>query len=370
MPKARLSGELDFSAFPPNTITTYHKTICLACVADVFTKLLGLAAKKTALEMKGYTPSVEELTAATAVRPYFEPGETDTHCPYCDSSEKKHAVLTAHCVEGGKATDVPRRKLIASLPKEYAVVEEKSTHDEAFFTWLEKMAKMNAEDEFWLRDVTKAYLERLLPKEDWDKVFAEVYTARRSSRLEEGWEIDNRRLFLSPPIYWETVAVQYVISRSQMGGGVTFEGRMTLHELVNALRFSGYLRHIGVHAHNPADVLEALMHHLAGGDGGVKMYYVVDRRDFLGKLDELKIAEPKTKPAPTQNAEAAKGDAPPKKTAPAKKTTSGKNAAPAKKSTSAKAAKTAKKTASAKKSPVPKKPAANKAKPAPKRKKS
>lgn len=293
MPKQDI---LDFSAFPHNTVTTFERTLCLACVADAFTKLLGVPAKKTVQEMKGYTPAVEELTGAALVRPYFLPAEDKAHCPYCDSSSRKHAVIKTYCIEGGKATDSARKKLIGELPVaqgQFLVLEGKSSHDEAFFTWLEKMARLDSEDEKWIRDVTKGFLERKMPKTDWDEVFSGIYMIRRSARLDEGWEVDARRLFLAPALYWETVAVQYIVSRSHHGGGQTFEGRLTLQELVSRLRHSGYLRGIGVGTHNPGDVFEALMHHLAGGDGGVKMHYVVDRRDFLSKLKELKIAEPK-----------------------------------------------------------------------------
>ncbi|MBL8179886.1 MAG: hypothetical protein JNK48_34720 [Bryobacterales bacterium] len=289
---------LDFSAFPPNTVTPFRRTLCLACVADVFTKLLGIPAKKTVTEMRGYTPALEELTGSELVRPYFLAADAKAHCPYCDSSTRKHSVLTTYCVEGGRATDAARRKLVAGLTSQgegFAVLEAKSTHDEAFFTWLEKMAKLDSNDERWIRHVTQGFLERKHPRTDWDEVFEGIYMIRRSARLEEGWEVDARRLFLAPELYWETVAVQYIVSRSHHGGGQTFEGRLTLQELVSRLRHSGYLRAVGITMHSPGDVFEALMHHLAGGDGGVKMHYVVDRRDFLEKLKELRIAEPRKK---------------------------------------------------------------------------
>ena len=333
----------DFSGFPPNTVNSSQRTVCLACVADVFTKVLGIPAKKTAQEMKGYTPAVEEVTGNSLTRPYFAPTEDKAHCPYCDSTNRKHAVLTIYRMEGGKTTDAARRKLLTALPVaqgQYVQLEAKSTHDEAFFTWLEKMARLDSEDEHWIRNVTRAFLERKLPRVDWVEVISDIYMVRRSARLEEGWEIDARRLFLAPPLYWETVAVQYIVSRSHHGGGQTFEGRLTLQELVNRLRHSGYLRSIGVAAGNPADVLEALMHHLAGGAGGVKMYYLVDRRDFLEKLKDLKIAEPKAvkkTPSPTKSK-----PAPAKKVA-AKAKPVAKKKAPGKKSTAKKAAQKKKK---------------------------
>lgn len=288
----------DFSHFPPNTVTTFERTICLACVADVFTKLLGVAAKKTAQEMKSYTPSPAELTASTIDRPYFQPAEAKAHCPYCDSISKRHAVLTTYCIEGGRATDSARLALLKSLPVskgQFAVVEEKASHNSTFFSWLEKMARVEEEEEAWLRNVSRAFLARKLPQVDWEDVFRQTLVLRRSMRLHEGWEIDNKRLFVAPNLYWEIIAVQYLVSRSHHGGGHTLEGRFTLPELIQLLKHSGYLRAIGVHAHNHSDILEALTHHLAGGDGGVKMYYLIDRRNFLAALKELKITEPKAK---------------------------------------------------------------------------
>jgi hypothetical protein len=36
--------ELDFSGFPPGTVTEYTTLVCLACIFDIFTKQIGLAA--------------------------------------------------------------------------------------------------------------------------------------------------------------------------------------------------------------------------------------------------------------------------------------------------------------------------------------
>lgn len=297
MAKAKGFEEIDIAAFPHNTVTRFAKTLCLSCVADTFTKLLGMAPRTALQEMKSYTPSAAELTSHSATRPYFEPAEPDARCPYCEAASTRHARLLAYRIEGGKATDGPRRKLIGSLPEgEFAVIEEKSTQDEAFVDWLTRMAQLDQADEEWLRKITQAYLERKLPKENWQEVLSGVWTARRSVRLEEGWEVDNRRLFLSTPLYAEAMVVQYLVSRSQHGGGLTIEGRLTLPELVLRLRHMGFLRAHGISAHSPGDVLEALMHLLAG-DGGVKLYYVVDRRDFLEKLSAIKPAPPPAKKA-------------------------------------------------------------------------
>lgn len=297
MAQAAVAEPPDFSSFPPNTVTPFERAVCLACVSGVFTRVLGLTARKAAQEMKSYTPTVQELTSHTPVRPYFLPAGPKAHCPYCDSSNRRLARILAYRIEGGRATDRPRRELVKALMDtkgSFTVLEERHSHDEAFFSWLERMASLRPDQEGWIPAVTEAFLERKLPKENWREVFEQVHTIRRSIRLEGGWEIDNRRLFLAAPLYYEAMAVQYILSRSRMSGGLTFEGRLTLPELVRKLRLSGYLRLCGIEAHSPADILEELTHHLAGGDGGVKMYYLVDRRDFLNKLKALPMgAKPK-----------------------------------------------------------------------------
>jgi hypothetical protein len=83
--------------------------------------------------------------------------------------------------------------------------------------------------------------------------------------------------------------IQYLLSRSHKAGGQTFEGRLTLQELFHRLRHGGYLRRVGIGASNAADALEQLVE-IYGGEGRVKFHYVVDRREFLARLADLKGA--------------------------------------------------------------------------------
>jgi hypothetical protein len=128
------------------------------------------------------------------------------------------------------------------------------------------------------------------PKVDWQNEFRAVRFVRRSRQLEEGWQAEGTRLYLSPMLFDEVLLMQYLLSRSHKSGGLTFEGRKTLPELVLRLKHSGYLRHHEVSARDTGDVLEQLLDHLSGGDASVKFHYIVDRRDFLEKLAALKDA--------------------------------------------------------------------------------
>ena len=52
------------------------------------------------------------------MRPFFDSDEKHPRCPYCDAAKRWHARLDTHCIEGGKTTDAPRRKLVKTLEKE------------------------------------------------------------------------------------------------------------------------------------------------------------------------------------------------------------------------------------------------------------
>jgi hypothetical protein len=280
--------ELDFNAFSPGTVSEYSTLVCLACIFDVFTKQLGLAPRTAYSEIKRHSPSAQELTAPKAMRPYFDSEEKNPRCPYCNSAKRWHARFDTYRIEGGKATDAARRALIKSLPKsedQFQVIETKSDRRTLLFEWLDTMGRnLDFEDEAWLIEATRAYLERVEPKTSWAEVFEGLRSVRRSQRLEEGWERERDRLFLAPALYNDALFIQYLVSRSHKHGGRTFEGRLTLIELVRRLRYSGHLLAQGITDRDQFDVLEKLVEHLTGGEGVVKLYYVVDRRDFLEKV--------------------------------------------------------------------------------------
>jgi hypothetical protein len=182
-------------------------------------------------------------------------------------------------------------KALPTSKGQYEFLDQKSTGREAFFQWLEHAgAAFDFEEYSALLAATKLYLERREPGVDWDAEFDGVRSVKRSRELEDGWKKEDGWLYLSAMIFDEVLAIQYLLSRSQRSGGITFEGRKTIHELVTRLRQSGYLRHVGVQTSDPGDVLEQLLDHLSGGDAALKFHYILDRRDFLDKLTVLKSA--------------------------------------------------------------------------------
>ncbi|HEV8426421.1 MAG TPA: hypothetical protein VGQ41_00805 [Pyrinomonadaceae bacterium] len=282
--------ELDFSDFPPGTVTEYTTLVCLACIFDIFTKQIGLAPRSAYSEIKRYSPTVEELTSRNAVRPFFDSEEKHPRCPYCNAAKRWHARLDTHCIEGGKATDAPRRKLVKTVEKkkdQFAILELKSNRRNAFFDWLDTLRiTLDLNEPAWMLEATKAYLERKAPKEDWVEVFEELRSVRPSSRLEDGWERDGARLFLAPPLYNESLLVQYLVSRSHEHGGRTLEGRLTLMELIRRMRKGGYLAAHSIEGVDQFEIFEKLLDEVAGS-GQLKLYYIVDRREFIEKVKSV-----------------------------------------------------------------------------------
>src|SRR6266576_3143993 len=196
--------EIDLTGFPSGTVTEFTTLVCLACIFDIFTKQLGLAPRTAFSEVKRHTPTIDELTSRTTTRPYFDSEEKHPHCPFCGSGKRWLARFDTYCIEGGKTTDAPRRALIKKLPQsgdQYLFIDKKSDSRAVFFEWLDTLSlNLDLNDETWLLDATRNYLERRDPKSNWAEIFADVRAVRRSSRIMEGWERDGARLFLAPQI--------------------------------------------------------------------------------------------------------------------------------------------------------------------------
>ncbi|MDX6693195.1 MAG: hypothetical protein QOF02_798 [Blastocatellia bacterium] len=288
MTAAAKKRELDFTAFPPNTVTEYSTLLCLACIFDLFTAQLGLAPRTAYSEIKRYAPTIDELTAPVRARPFFESADKHPRCPYCDSTKRWHARLDIYRIESGKATDAARRSLVKTLPKtdeQFQIIELKSDRRTVFFEWLDALGgRLDFESETWLIEATRAFLERVEPKTDWAEAFENLRAVRRSHRLAEGWERDGSRLFLAPALYDDALLVQYLVSRKHLTGGRTLEGRLTLVELIRRLRYSGHLKAQGITEGDQFETLEKIIEHLTGGEGALKLYYILDRRDFLDKV--------------------------------------------------------------------------------------
>lgn len=286
MAKAKGKAELELGGFPPGTVKRWRRYVCLACIFDIFTKQLKMAPRTAYTAVRGHTPSVEELTGANVTRPYLESEEKHPHCPHCGAAKTKLALFDVVRLEGSRTTTAPRKELLESLPRsegQFEVVEEKANRKELLFEWLDELGRrFDFEGDGWLMEAARAYLEKREPKTDWGGVFEGLRQVRRSIQQEEGWERVGTRLYLAPSLYSEVLLMQYLVSRSHMAGGRTFEGRLTISDLLGRLRRSGYLRQHEISG-DTGEVLEQLVEALDPGGESMKMVYVVDRRDFLEK---------------------------------------------------------------------------------------
>jgi hypothetical protein len=284
---------LDFGEFPAGSVTRHGVTLCLSCIFKLFTNQMGLAPRTAYNEIRRYAPTVEELTARAPARPFFRPtGEKSPHCPYCEAPKRWHARLGVYRVEGGKASDAARRVLLKRLPtkdEQFLITEEKRTAKQVFFEWLERLGQALDfdDDAAWMLAAARAYLERRAPKSDWAAAFDGARAVRRSQRIEEGWERDGARLFLAPAFYNDVLLVQYLVSRSHRHGGRTFEGRLTLPDLVGRMRRGGHLDAQGITDRDRFDVLEQLVEHLTGGDAPARLHFITDRRELLERARDV-----------------------------------------------------------------------------------
>jgi hypothetical protein len=284
------TADLDLSTFPPESLVESTLGLCLACGLNLLTRQLGLTPERARLEIRRYHPTLEELTTSSPSRPYIVWSANE--CPYCHAPSKWHAPLRIVKIEGGKTTDAPRRALVKSIgdSPNFTIIEEKSTERDALYSWLSKTgSSLDLDSPAWLIEAARHWLWRRLPNENWAEIMDHVSLVRRSRRLEDGFEKEGTRLFLAPALFDEILLIQYLLSRSHKAGGQTFEGRLTLQDLFHRLRRGGYLNRIGILTSNPADALEQIVE-ILGGEGRVKFYYIVDRRDLTARLASLKDA--------------------------------------------------------------------------------
>jgi hypothetical protein len=281
-------GELDLSGFPPGAVKRSHRYVCLACIFDIFTGQLNMAPRTAYTAVRGHTPGVEELTGAKVMRPYLDSVEKHPHCPHCGAAKTKLARFEVMRLEGSRAAAAARKKLFDSLAKaDFEIIEEKANRKDVLFQWLDELGRsLDLDGEAWLMEAARAYLAKRDPKTDWEPVFQAVKQVRRSTQHEEGWERVGWRLYLAPALYDEILLMQYLISRSHKAGGLTFEGRLTIADLLGRLRRRGYLRQHEISG-DSGEVLEQLVEALDPGGVSMKLYYVVDRRDFLEKTRTL-----------------------------------------------------------------------------------
>jgi hypothetical protein len=283
-------NEISFDALPSSAVSVTTLVICLKCAFDFFTKQLKLAPRTAYSELKKHVPEETDFSGASTSRPHFFESQRD-HCPYCNAPKRWFARFKAFRVDGQTSLEKERKKLWAELkkkPERFTLWHPARTRMQIFSEWLERLHKTtNLDDDAWLLPVALLYVRRTNPSHELEEaITGGVSRIQLSRQIEDSWRYENGWLYVSPALYGDVLLVQHLLSRSHLHGGRSFEGRLTLQELIRRLRRIGYFTARGVETEDPSELFElAFAKIVDSGPSGV--YYAVDRGDYLEKLKSI-----------------------------------------------------------------------------------
>ena len=194
-PVLRQSSVSTCPRFLRNRVTSSERSLCVACVWQIFTRAMSLAPKTALAEMKRYTPTFEELTSAEAVRPFFRQ----------DSRQATVSLLRIARQMAGAHRDPSHRKrqshrCASAQPGEVAAQSGRSVRGvgaeghaaaRVFRVAGEDQREPGSGRSSVAARRLAALLSRKEPKVNWQAEFAGVHSIRRSRRL--GAEQERRR---------------------------------------------------------------------------------------------------------------------------------------------------------------------------------
>jgi len=282
--------ELNVDSLPSSIVSETTLVLCLKCAFDFFTKQLKLTPRTAYSELKKHVPDETDFSGASTARPHFL-DEKASHCPYCHAPKRWFARFRAIRIDAHPSFEKERRTLWAEMkkkPDRFTLWHPTRTAMQIFSEWLERLHKSaNLDDNSWLLDVAVTYVRRAHPSKKLEQAISEgVRRVQLSRQVEDSWRYENQWLYVSPELYGDVLMVQHLLSRSHLHGGRTFEGRLTLHELMRRLRRIGYFEAKGVATSDSSEEFElAIAKIVDSGPTGV--YYAVDRSDFLEKLKSI-----------------------------------------------------------------------------------
>ncbi|HTG17995.1 MAG TPA: hypothetical protein VK747_22300 [Blastocatellia bacterium] len=283
--------EISFGSIPSSAVSETTLKICLKCAFDVITKQLKLTPRTAYSELKKHVPEESDFSGAATSRPHFLAGKDTDHCPFCNGTKRWFADFQARRIDSHPSFEKERKKLWTTLkkkPDRFTIWSLERSKMQIFSEWLERLNRsIDFEGDHWLLDVAISHIKRSSPSSDWDTTLAGgVRRVQLSREVEDGWRYENGWLYVSPGLYGDALMVQHLISRSHLHGGRTFEGRLTLRELMRRLRRIGYFEARGIDAGDPFEAFEqAIVKIVDSGPGAV--YYAVDRKDYLEKLKSV-----------------------------------------------------------------------------------
>lgn len=281
--------EINFDSLPTSAISETRLKICLKCAFDILMKQLKVPPRTAYLELKKHVPEQSDFSGASTARPHFfdEEGEL-THCPYCNGPKRWFAEFRALRIDAHESFEKQRKKLWTALKKDpdrYTLWHPERTQMQIFSEWLERLKRnIDFDNDQWLLEVAIEQVKRAAPSNNWEEALAGgVRRVQLSRQAEDGWGYEKGWLYVAPHLYGDVLMVQHLLSRSHSHGGRTFEGRLTLQELISRLRRIGYFDTKGITTRDPYEAFELAIAALVAS-GPQAVYYAVDRSDYLTKL--------------------------------------------------------------------------------------
>jgi hypothetical protein len=280
--------EVSFDSLPDSAVSETVLNICLKCAFDFFTRQLKLAPRTAFSELKKHVPGEADFTGAATARPHFFPDEEQTHCPYCNGAKRWFARFKATRVDAHPLFEKERKKLWTALrkdPERFTLWHPDRTQMQIFSEWLERLQRsQDLDGNAWLLAVAVDYIGRAVPSKELDQVLAQkVKRVQLSRQLKEAWRFDNSWLYVGPELYGDVLLIQHLLSRSHLHGGRSFEGRLTLHELIVRLRRIGYFEARGIETRDQYEAFEQAVASIVAS-GPPAVYYAVDRSEYLKQL--------------------------------------------------------------------------------------
>ena len=285
------ASAVSFAVIPASAVSETRLTICLKCAFDLFTKQLHLAPRTAYNELRKHTPEESDFAGASTARPHFFDDGTTTHCPFCNGAKRWFAVFTAYRIDANPSFEKARKKLWAALkkaPDRYTLWQPDRTQMQIFSEWLDRLKRATDFDsDRWLLKVAVETIKRAAPSNDWDEILQTgVERVQLSRQVEGDWHFENRWLYVMPALYGDLLMIQHLLSRSQLHGGRTFEGRLTLQEFMKRLRRIGYFEARQIAGDDAFEDFELAIQRIVDS-GPAAVYYAVDRSDYLEKLKSV-----------------------------------------------------------------------------------
>jgi hypothetical protein len=284
-------AEISFDIIPQSAISETHLKICLKCAFDFFTKQLQLAPRTAYSELKKHAPEESDFTGASTSRPHFFDAEALTHCPYCNGAKRWFAEFRAVRIDAHPIFEKVRKKLWAALKKDpdrFTLWKPERTQMQIFSEWLDRLKhNIDFEADDWLLRVAVEYIKRVNPSSEWDSILESgISRVQLARQAESEWKYENNWLYVSPALYGDVLMIQHLLSRSHQHGGRTFEGRLTLQELMRRLRQIGHLHAKGIESGELYEAFEQAIAKIVDS-GPDAVYYAVDRSEYLEKLKSV-----------------------------------------------------------------------------------